>query len=309
MSIRPGRFGVVETLSIGIVALLAAIAIGQVPSPPADPLSTLNDDFRASYRRVKEQALVHSGPILLMVGDNVVLRRAGRRTEVSYTPPIYHVLKMVAHVPLAIDVILAPHGAEATLDDDILAELRHDRDQMERAIPKLDGCGLDPEQRARARRIFDDSRAFLDAVVKSRRCSHDDRIRFARRMTPVVMKNVDEAARAELDALHAQVSIWRSEMPADEWKTVRVVILGSAMPRKLSLYVQYFARLLGEPGEGPRIVYAESIRDEEHALDLLATGTVDTTIGVDFFNDPARMHRDLLSDAAAEYLPLLIDQP
>lgn len=308
MPTRPGRFGAAHSLSIGIAALLAGVAIGQVPSPPADPLSTLNEDFRASYRRVKEEALAHSGPIILMEGDNVVLRRSGRRTEVAYTPPIYHVLKMVAHVPLAIDVILAPHGAEATLRDDVLAELRHYRDQMERANPKLDGRGLDPEQLARSRRIFDDARAFLAAVVKARRCSHDERIRFARRMTPLVMKNVDEAARAELDALHAQVSKWRSEMPADEWKTVRVVILGSAMPRKRSLYVQYFARLLGEPGEGPRIVYAESIRDEEHALDLLATSTADTVIGVDFFNDPSRMHRDLLSDAASDYLPLLIDR-
>ena len=309
MPIRPGRSGAVHSLSIGIAALLAGVAIGQEPSPPADPLSTLNDDFRASYRRVKEAALARGGPILLMEGDNIVLRRAGRRSEVPYTPPIYHVLKMVAHVPLAIDVILAPHGGDVTLGDEVLAELRHYRDQMESSLPKLDGRGLDPEQLARARRIFDDSRAFLDGVVRSRRCPDEERIRFARRMTPVVMKNVDEAARAELDALHARVSKWRSEMPADEWKTVRVVILGSAMPRKRSLYVQYFARLLGEPGEGPRIVYAESIRDEEQALDLLATGTVDTTIGVDFFNDPARMHRDLLSDAADDYLPLLIDRP
>jgi hypothetical protein len=88
-----------------------------------------------------------------------------------------------------------------------------------------------------------------------------------------------------------------------------VVILGSALPRRQNLTVQYFARLLGEPGEGPRIIYAESIRDEAKALDLMATRAVDTTIGDDFFNDPTRMHRDLLSDAARDYLPLLIDRP
>ena len=41
----------------------------------------------------------------------------------------------------------------------------------------------------------------------------------------------------------------------------------------------------------------------------MATGIVDTAIGVDFFNDPTRMHRDLLSDAARDYVPLLIDRP
>ena len=98
-------------------------------------------------------------------------------------------------------------------------------------------------------------------------------------------------------------------MTPDEWKALKVVILGSALPRKQSLTVQYFARLLGEPGEGPRIIYAESIRDEATALDQMATRALDTTIGADFFNDPTRMHRDLLSDAAHDYLPLLIDRP
>jgi hypothetical protein len=128
-------------------------------------------------------------------------------------------------------------------------------------------------------------------------------------MTPWVMANVAEAARSELDALHRQVSLWRSQLTEEEWKALSVVILGSALPRKENLTVQYFARLLGEPGEGRRITFAESIRDEPKALDLMATRTVDTAIGVDFFNDPLRMHRDLLADAAKEYLPLLLDRP
>ena len=49
--------------------------------------------------------------------------------------------------------------------------------------------------------------------------------------------------------------------------------------------------------------------DEPRALDLLATRLVDTQVGIDFFNDPLRMHRDLLSDAAQDYLPILIDKP
>ena len=123
------------------------------------------------------------------------------------------------------------------------------------------------------------------------------------------MANVAEAARAELDALHRQVGAWKSQMTEEEWKGVSVVILGSPMPRKENVAVQYFARILGEPGEGRRITFAESIRDESKALDLMATRTLDTGIGVDFFNDPLRMHRDLLSDAAKDYLPLLIDRP
>jgi hypothetical protein len=71
------------------------------------------------------------------------------------------------------------------------------------------------------------------------------------------------------------------------------------MPRAKHTAVQYFARKLGVPGEGLRLVYAEAIDDETKALNLLATHQLDTDIGVAFFNDPDRMMRDLLGDAAS----------
>ena len=77
------------------------------------------------------------------------------------------------------------------------------------------------------------------------------------------------------------------------------------MPRQNNLATQYFARLLHEKGEGPRIVYAESMYDEQQALDLLATHLLDTQIGADFFADRWRMHRDLLGPAATRYLDRL----
>jgi hypothetical protein len=308
------RGGVCRTIAIGgLLAALAIAAVGQAPAPPAppaaDPLVALNETFRAAYRRAKEAELAHGGPVILMEGDNMVLKRGRTRTEVPYTPAVYHALKMVAHVPLGLDVILEPLAVEENLTDAVLAELRHYRGLMERAEPSLAVQGLEPEQLDRSRRIFAESRDFLDSVIRARRCRRDDRVRFARRMTPMVLKSVGEAVRAELDALHARVGAWRSEMTPEEWKALRVVILGSPAPRRQNTAVQYFARLLGEPGEGPRIYYAESIHDEAGALDSLAAYEVDTAIGDDFFNDPTRMHRDLLSDAAREYLPLLIDRP
>ena len=74
------------------------------------------------------------------------------------------------------------------------------------------------------------------------------------------------------------------------------------MPRRDNVGTQYFARLLGEKGEGKRVLYAEAIFDEARALNLLGTKLIDTRIGEDFFDDPLRMHRDLLGDAARAYL-------
>ncbi len=74
------------------------------------------------------------------------------------------------------------------------------------------------------------------------------------------------------------------------------------MPRRNNLAVQYFARLLGEKGEGKRIIYAEALFDESKALKLLGTHRIDTRLGEDIFDEPLYMHRDLLSDAAKNYL-------
>jgi hypothetical protein len=98
---------------------------------------------------------------------------------------------------------------------------------------------------------------------------------------------------------------WRKEMTPEEWTRLRVIVMGSALPRRGNLAVQYFARLLGEKSESPRLVYAESVWEEDRALRLLATYMLDTGVGVAFFDDPLRMHRDLLADAATEYIKQL----
>src|SRR3954462_7953833 len=57
-----------------------------------------------------------------------------------------------------------------------------------------------------------------------------------------------------------------SRCPLVEWERLTVVVMGRQLPRRDNLAVRYFAPLLGEPGEGRRIVYAESLFDDPKAL-------------------------------------------
>jgi hypothetical protein len=127
-------------------------------------------------------------------------------------------------------------------------------------------------------------------------------------VNPLVMANAAAAARAALDSIDHQVGEWKKQLKPEEWYRVTVLVIGRQLPRKDNLAVQYFGQLLGERGDGKRIIYAEGLGDEPRALDLLATHLVDTQIAIDFFNDRERMNRDLLSDAARSYLPLLLDE-
>jgi hypothetical protein len=125
-------------------------------------------------------------------------------------------------------------------------------------------------------------------------------------MAPLLMENVTEATRAQLDAAHAQVSAWRRDLSPQEWDQLHVVIIGPHMPREKLVVMQYFLRLLHEPSEGRRVVYAESLWEEPQALDLLGTHLLDGSVGEAFFGDYMRMHRDLLGEAATPYLTRLL---
>lgn len=289
------------TSAAGIPAQTMPVAAGPV-QPPA--LTALNDAFRAAYADGKKRVLQSSGPTLIVNGDRFSLLLPARRLEGNAGTPIYDPVKTIAHLPLAIYVILTP--GDGAVDDARLKSLANLRALAPPAEASLDQVKLSAPTLARQRRIVAASLSFLDEVAVKRVCQRSSLVAFTRSMEPLVMKNVTEATRAQLDATHELVSSWRHQLTDQEWSRLHVVIIGPHMPREGLVVMQYFLRLLHESKEGGRVVYAESLWEESQALDLLGTHLLDGGVGEAFFGDSMRMHRDLLGDAAAEYLPHLL---
>jgi hypothetical protein len=277
------------------------VAAGPV-QPPA--LTALNNAFRAAYTDAKIRALKSSDPTIIVNGDNFTLLRHGQRVEANAGTPIYNPVKTIAHIPLAIYVILTP--GDGAVEDDRLRTLKDLRKLIPPAEASLDAVKLPDATLARQKRIVADSLTFLDDVAARRRLVRSSLLAFTRRMAPLVMENVIEATRAQLDATHALISAWRRDLTPQEWNQLHVLIIGPHMPREGLVVMQYFLGLLHEPGEGHRVVYAESLWEEKQALDLLGTHLLDGSVGEAFFGDYMRMHRDLLGDAASQYLPHLL---
>ncbi len=272
-----------------------------VPRNETDPLVTLNNAFRAEYSRAKTEALSKIGPLIIVEGSNVVLVRNGKRTEAQILPPIYHSLKAVAHIPFAV-FLMFDQSYFGQLTEVRVAELRDYRKLIVNAQSSLGASGFSDIQLQRQQKIINDSLTFLDAAIQNRQVEKTALDDFARQMTPVLLANVDQAARVELDALHSHVSEWRHQMTPDEWNALHVVVMGAHMPRDSEITMQYFQRLLDEPIEGRRIIFAEGLWEEPRALDVLGTHLVDGRAGAAFFGEFMRMHRDLLSDAARVYI-------
>jgi hypothetical protein len=289
---------------VATAALLFLQKASLSPAQPAEapnPLLDVNKAFRAAYAAARKDLLARTGLVILVSGDDLVLLRDGKRTEAKVVPAIYHMLKSVSHIPLAIYAMTMP-VTDAPLDDARRAGLRQYREKLPAVQKCLAECGLANAALQRQQKLAADAGAFLDGVLEKGKVTKDELLAYVRRQTPLILENVKESARAQLDGLNRQVQIWKAEMTPADWQSLRVVIEGSPMPRKGNLAVQYFSRLLAEPGEGLRIIYAESLFDETRALNLLGTNLLDSEIATAFFADPMRMHRDLLADAAAECL-------
>ena len=287
----------------GLITTKQVVAEITAPAPQnqTDPLVTLNNAFRGEYSRAKTEALAKVGPLIIIEGTKAVLVRDGKKTESEIQPPLYQALKAVAHIPFAV-FLMFDQSNFGPLTDQRIAELRDYRKLIVDAQSSLDDRGFSESQLQRQQKIIDDSLAFLDAAIENRKVQKTALDEFARQMAPVLLENVDEAAKVELDALHSHVSEWRHQMSPDEWKALHVVVMVAHMPRDEELSVQYFQRLLDDPIEGHRIICAEGLWEEPRALELLATHLIDGAAGVAFFGEYMRMHRDLLADAAKAYI-------
>ena len=287
--------------------LVAGLVFSEIRAePPApDPLLSLNKEFRKTYARSRAAVLARGGPVIVVDGAKLLLLNGKERQEAEIDLADYHRLKAVAHVPLTVYLLLADTGEDDAITEASLAELRVVRELIAKTSAGLEERGFKGEVLERQKKLLAASLTAADQALKRACCSEKERVAFARKTAPLLLANIADAARVQIDGYHARVSAWRRKLTADEWGKLRVVVMGSQMPRKQHLAVQYFARLLGETGEGRRIVYAEALFDEKRALNLLGTHLLDREIARAFFDDPERMDRDLLSDAAADYLRTL----
>lgn len=304
----PSRGIAARGLAAAALALSLAACAGSGPGAPStaaapnkDALVALNDTFRASYRDLRKWRIDTLDPILVVQFDDLHLVRNGQtRTETS-TPPIYHEFKAIAHIPLALYVKLA-RVPERPFDRAMLDWLTAYMKQVQAADASLDGRpGWSADQLRLHKKIVADSLAFMEKIGAAEQVSDAQLTAYTRAMRPLVLASADAAAKAQLDGLHALVTKWRAELGA-RWSHVDVVVLGPKQPRPGNVQYEYFRRAMGPGAEGRRLWYAEGVFDKDGGLNLLGTILIDRGASIAFFDDPKRLERDLLADAARKHL-------
>lgn len=288
--------------------LFSPIGAAFAQTAGSEALDRLNASFRAHYADSRAATLARTDPVILVEFETLVLLHKGERHAESFTPPLYHQLKSIAHIPLTLYVMSSEYG-----DVPLSAEARRKLDEYRTRVvatrDALPGLAIPAEMRPTLDTIIAVSLLHLDQAREAGRFDPMATIALCRSLEPAVMSAAREAARAQLDSLDRAAKRFRAELGEEAWSRAYVVVLGVRQARAGNLQYAYFRQALGPDAEGERLIYAESIFDEARAIDLLGTILLDRGIGLAFFGEEHRMERDLLSDAAAEYLKTLFPRP
>jgi hypothetical protein len=267
---------------------------------PETALATMrevNMSVRATYANARRRILADAGPVIIYNDESVIFRYGDTRRATKVLPVIYHDLKTIGHVVMGMHNLLFDRK-DTEVTPALAFEIKRYLELIETARGAIAHRELSRDQLARQYRLLDGCKKYLTSVLEDRRIDGKLLVSTVRSLKDSLQENSYEAAKGQLDTLHKEMMAIKAKLSKKEWKSLVVIIPGFQQPRKDNLATQYFARLLGEPGECKRIIYAEGIFDEAKMLELLGTKLLDVPIGTDFFNDSEYMFRDLLAEVA-----------
>jgi hypothetical protein len=292
---------------LGVAVLLSVLGLA---AARADALTDLNDSFRATYAETRTGVLSRTAPVIVVAFESLVLIDGGTRRQEGFTPPLYHRLKAVAHLVFAVQLLLDERLTPGPLGAAQRTRLEELAARAAAADTALASFGFSPAQVERQRTLIAGARTMIAQALASGRPNVAALEAWLRPLVPLIVANVDDAAQAQLEGLHALVTRWRGELGPEAWARVDVVVLTVRQARVGNLQYAYFRRLLGPEAVGRRLIFAESVFNVDPAVTLLGTILTDRVAARAFFADELRMERDLLSDAAARIVEqLLPNQP
>lgn len=281
-----------KTISIIFALILPAFA--QNPTPPL--FNELNVAARESYAAARALALKSDQPVFL-VTDTVTLIRGEDLGSLPYTPPLYHYLKSISHLPLGI--YSASMGQfENPTDKRWMDRLRALRNELDKAQADLPKASFTEVQRVRQQNILSVSRTYLDAILIRGNVDIASINLYARTLAPLLLANAADAASVQIDSLDQAVRKLSKKLKPGEFEKAIAVITGPKTPREGNLQFQYFVYAFGAGSAGTRVLYMEGTFDREAALAVLRTVLNDRMASQAFFGETYRLERDMMADGA-----------
>ncbi|HEY9718784.1 MAG TPA: hypothetical protein V6C69_15035 [Trichormus sp.] len=289
-------FGITLVINAGMLSATAADTVSH------DRIDELDTKFIGMYEAARDDLLAHGDPILLFHRGAVALYNHGKVVaKVDYLPQEFQTLKTIDHITLGIYVALVDRHDR--LSDQRITQLKDFLAAIDAARPQVAEQHFSDDSIAkRQMEIIDVSTKFLHQVIENKGCTTAEMDTYMSKMTPLSYANIKDAVHLDLSKLNTAVQKLLEPLSDTETRSLRVVMFGSHMARIEESHWQYFSRLLDEPAEGHRVIYFEGNGEDTDGLALLGAHMLDEHIGLEYFGSSWRMHRDLLSAAASQWL-------
>jgi len=268
----------------------------------SDILFSLNEQFLTTYDRARNHLISITTPLIICNQDNAIIIHRGKRYEEEVIPKLYHDLKSISHIPFKI--YLTVMFDSGNLSENNYIELKQ---YLQDLYSLRNSIQFPADIQKNQYDIIDLSIKYLRVILKTKFIDKKQLKKFCQQARILFSTNIDLAARVQLDMLDSKIRPWYQNYFNDtERKSLKVIIMGPKTARYGYLEKAYFYALLGERHEGKHIIYAESIDNEQKALEILGIWLLDAKASRSFFDgDSERLHRDLLADAANVYIKRL----
>jgi hypothetical protein len=271
------------------------------PSHSLDEWDVATSTFHKSYADERRRVLAALGPVLIVGQGKLVLCNGPIRKEESDEDSVHDQLKIIDHEVLTLFLLLRSK-CDRRLDEVTLKKLSDLKNIFAKTDSIVHSLQVSDPIKSRQRALLQVSIDFVDIVLKNKIVSAESLRAFTRSAGRQTLENASYAIAARLDHLEKRTHSIVGQLSTKDRARLHVIIFGPHMARAENAEMQFFQKMLGETEEGHRIIYFEGAGDEEAALNLLATHSLDADIGSAFFGDASFMHRDLLSKGARSYL-------
>ncbi|SHN16413.1 hypothetical protein [Actinacidiphila paucisporea] len=264
----------------------AASAAGSRPAARA-ALVAIDTETQRHYDALRAEVAKRLSPVIVVQNDErgglYTLVHRGRRESVHPVPEVFELAKSVAHAPLGIYSIIAPHlsrrvprlPGSARLDQhdvDMVASegpatkswtapLRTFGATLATARQRLGAADTPPELAASSARILDAALSFVDTSVRRGAADMASFEGFTSQVSDAIAVTLTYAARAQISGVEALMTRWRSQVGPADWPGLYVVVLSlwtTSAPNQNSLVVKPFltpgtadSHLIDLPTAGP----------------------------------------------------------
>ena len=266
-----------------------------------DAFDKINFDFRKSYKDARDHLLKDVNPVIMLMGDDLVLINKDQRDTQRVVRKVYHELKSVAHIPFAIYLKLV-YSLELELDKNQLSDLEDYCSLIYDCKSGLSNSLLSDSQKETQVHLLDGALSFLKMVINAKKVERAQLLEYLHRSRAHFEKNIEDATRAQLLAMHEVVTNWYEGFTPEEQYNLKVLISGHKEPRVKSLTTLYFSWFLRIQGEGDVICYTEGVTEEAEMFNTIGNHLLSKKAATDIFQNPYRLHEDLLGIAAEKCL-------